>query len=563
MRSKLTIEEMEKLALERNGKCLSKEYINAYSKLEWECNKGHKWGARPFHVKSGSWCPICAREQIANSQKLTIAEMQDLAGNKEGKCLSEKYVNSYTKLTWQCKKGHKWNAVPYAIKRGEWCPTCSHISNITAVDMHEIAKRRGGKCLSNHYKGNHTKLLWECDKGHTWEATPGSIKSGSWCPHCAGTAKLTIKWAQKLAERRGGKCLSKKYINIDTILKWQCDRGHTWHARPINIRLGTWCPLCSPSLGERLCREYLEIIFKKKFPKTKPNWLLNNSGNKMELDGYCEELKLAFEYHGHQHYFNTTRIKNYNLKQRKKDDRLKEELCKKNGLRLLIIPFTIPNDTKQKYIINECKKNGVELPKDIKWIDFKTLNVYRRDELKELQDLAKKRGGKCLSKVYVDSQTKLKWQCNKGHIWEAIPASVKYGRWCRKCAGLEKMTIQDMQDLAENKEGKCLSTEYLNANSKLEWECSKGHKWKATPASIKFSSWCPHCAGTAKLSIQEMRMIAENMQGKCLSKTYTNNKVKLKWQCNKGHTWEAIPDAVKRGTWCPHCAKNKRIKRCG
>jgi len=44
--------------------------------------------------------------------------------------------------------------------------------------------------------------------------------------------KLTIKEMQEIAESRGGKCLSKEYVNNYTKLKWQCDEGHTWKATP-------------------------------------------------------------------------------------------------------------------------------------------------------------------------------------------------------------------------------------------------------------------------------------------------------------------------------------------
>jgi len=49
--------------------------------------------------------------------------------------------------------------------------------------------KRGGKCLSDTYVNNQTKLLLECAEGHQWEAAPNSIKNGSWCPHCARIAK--------------------------------------------------------------------------------------------------------------------------------------------------------------------------------------------------------------------------------------------------------------------------------------------------------------------------------------------------------------------------------------
>src|ERR1700688_2340802 len=50
--------------------------------------------------------------------------MQNLALSRDGKCLSTIYINARNKLLWKCKFGHQWEAVPYAIKAGGWCPQC-------------------------------------------------------------------------------------------------------------------------------------------------------------------------------------------------------------------------------------------------------------------------------------------------------------------------------------------------------------------------------------------------------------------------------------------------------
>ncbi|PKP58873.1 MAG: hypothetical protein CVT88_06570 [Candidatus Altiarchaeales archaeon HGW-Altiarchaeales-1] len=96
---------------------------------------------------------------------------------------------------------------------------------------------------------------------------------------------------------------------------------------------------------------------------------------------------------------------------------------------------------------------------------------------------------------------------------------------------MRKITIEDMQKLAESKRGKCLSTEYVNALTKLKWMCKEGHTWEAIPKCIKSGHWCPYCAGNAKLTIEDMQELAKNNGGKCLSTEYINTRTKLKWQC--------------------------------
>ena len=76
----------------------------------------------------------------------------------------------------------------------------------------------------------------------------------------------------------------------------------------------------------------------KQFTKIRPDWL-----NKLELDGYNDELKLAFEYQGKQH---THFIPHYHRRgesdfiDQVARDTLKRQLCKKNGIQVIEVPYT-------------------------------------------------------------------------------------------------------------------------------------------------------------------------------------------------------------------------------
>jgi len=237
--------------------------------------------------------------------KMTISDMQEIAKGYRGKCLSEKYINSVTKLTWRCKNGHQWEATPHSLHQGNWCPVCAGVQKGTIEGMQKIAEERGGQCLSEQYVGALSKLKWQCKEGHQWEAPPHSLQQGSWCAACAGMRKGTIEEMQTIAKKRGGQCLSLEYINSSTKLIWQCRENHQWEAIPHNVQQGHWCPACGGA---------------------------------------------------------------------------------------------------------------------------------RKGTIEDMQKIAEERDGQCLSEKYINSRSKLKWQCKEGHQWEAAPASIKRGSWCRFCA---------------------------------------------------------------------------------------------------------------------------------
>ncbi len=56
-------------------------------------------------------------------------------------------------------------------------------------DMRKIAEFHGGQCLSDKYLGHSSKLIWECKEGHVWEAIPSSIVQGAWCTNVSCKAE--------------------------------------------------------------------------------------------------------------------------------------------------------------------------------------------------------------------------------------------------------------------------------------------------------------------------------------------------------------------------------------
>eukprot|EP00971_Amphidinium_carterae_P118165 2341176-Amphidinium_carterae.1 len=163
-----------------------------------------------------------------------------------------------------------------------------------------------------------------------------------------------------------------------------------------------------------------------------------------------------------------------------------------------------------------------------------------------MHDVAKKRGGRCLSQEYSNSRALLHWQCSYGHEWRASLASVNYkGTWCPHCsnrvpAGLRvRASLELARELARVRGGLCLSSTCSRVKEKLTWQCSHGHVWKASFASVKAKTWCPQCASNAPLNIDDATAVAKARGGHCLSESYIACNHPLLWQCSCGHVWSA------------------------
>jgi len=167
-------------------------------------------------------------------------------------------------------------------------------------DIKNVITKNDGKLISKKYLGYTIKLKIKCKNNHIFKCCPDKLIQGRWCPYCKFLKlkklfQFTIRDMQNIAKNRGGKCLSEKYKNAHKKLKWECANKHQWYAPYCKISIDQWCPQCHTFIREERCREIFEKIFNNKFPKIRPSWLISPKGFRMELDGYCAKLGLAFE----------------------------------------------------------------------------------------------------------------------------------------------------------------------------------------------------------------------------------------------------------------------------
>ena len=84
-----------------------------------------------------------------------------------------------------------------------------------------MAQKKGGELISKVFLGTEFPLEFKCSKGHIWKVTPERIKYGSWCRKCSvRNFDLTISDINKIAEAKGGKCLSTEYKGTGS--KYKC-----------------------------------------------------------------------------------------------------------------------------------------------------------------------------------------------------------------------------------------------------------------------------------------------------------------------------------------------------
>jgi len=327
----------------------------------WKCKIetcGHIWSASYQNIYiSRTGCPKC----VGNIPK-TIEDYKKI--NTDDTRMIE-YIKSVIPINthisvengWRCRKencNHIWGANYsniYSGKRG--CPKCYKNSFKTIEDYKKInsdKERMIEYILSYIPKTTNIEIknAWRCKKencGHIWTASYRRIYTAEQgCLKCLRKSLRDYKRINTDEKRMIEYIRDDIPKNTKTGAKdgWKCKKencGHIWSASYIGIYLSkSGCPRCSSFKSEKQCREIFEIVMGNSFNKQKPKFLKG-----LEYDGYNENLKLAFEFNGVQHYKyhpHFHKDKEINFKEQIERDKLKIKLSIENNVQLIIVPYT-------------------------------------------------------------------------------------------------------------------------------------------------------------------------------------------------------------------------------
>ena len=151
-----------------------------------------------------------------------------------------------------------------------------------------------------------------------------------------------------------------------------------------------------------------------------------------------------------------------------------------------------------------------------------------------------KKGCKLLTKTYKNSKQKLDYICPKGHSHSISWNSFKAGCRCYHCFGLVKLTIEFVRKEFKKEGYKLLTKVYRNANHKLDYVCSKGHKHQMSWHNWQQGHRCPYCSKKLKYNIDDIRKEFKKEGYTLLTGVYKNVFAKLNYICNRGHISSVI-----------------------
>lgn len=299
-------------------------------------------------------CPKCSVNAMKTTEQ--FKEEANKIHNNMYNYDKVNYKGIFIKVEILCENGHLFMQSPNVHLRGSGCKECQDISRrLTLQEVIEKAEEIHGKLYDYsliEYKSLNEKVKILCKIHGIFEQTLLShIYNQSDCQLCIGNILKTRE--QFIEESISIHSDKYDYSNVDykgkdIKVKILCKiHNFIFEQTPHNHRHGAGCPRCMYK-NETLCVEFLEKITNHPFIKIRPKFL-----NGLELDAYNQDLKLALEYQGQQHYhivdfFNKNE---QGLKDQQDRDLLKKKLCNKERIYLIIVPYFIKD--KQTFIQNE------------------------------------------------------------------------------------------------------------------------------------------------------------------------------------------------------------------
>lgn len=458
------------------------------------------------------------------------------------KCLTHDYI-------WEATIGE-------AYRQAKICKECRNEDNKTWEDY---ANDKKYKILNQ----NNDNATFQCEFEHeSWTTKKSNIRFTN-CKECNGTIISFQNILDKLNKLKFELLNQDEFQTTKTIGEFKCSRGHIWKCQIHNVYSGkSECPECSTNMQESKCKFILETIFNKKFIKTRK---IINTG--LELDMYNEELNLALEYQGIQHYIEHPKHfhKYGGFEEQKERDNYKLNFCINNNINLIIVPYTVKGDKLIEFIYTKLTELNYNIPNysdinwDTKFTDYTMNSDNKNDIFNNMIQYAIDNEGRCLETYYLGYDTKHKFECKKKHKFKfdgrEFIRRQKNKSFCVYCDG-KKVDYEYLVELLYDINMKAVSKEYVdNGKTPFTIACNKCNtEFTSVWDNLKqrqVKNGCNNCN-----KIKEINEKLKKIEYEFVDLIYIDAKTNNNYTCPNGHIVNKCWNTIKvQKNKCKECAK--------
>jgi DNA-directed RNA polymerase subunit RPC12/RpoP len=266
---------------------------------------------------------------------------------KEGyELLTEVYENKYTRLDYVCSRDHKHNThwKLWNSSQKVRCPYCYGNAKLKIEFIRTEFAKEDYILLTTVYEGNKQKLEYVCPNGHQRFITWNDWSQGKRCPCFSNQMRPTIEFIRAEFAKEGYVLLTTVYENARQKLEYICPRGHKHFVRwnKWNSKRKQRCPFCSNtgvSKWEKTVKSFLTESNINHISNDRKQLLNPETGYNLELDIWMPKLNKAIECNGVYWHEREEAIVR---------DKIKKQLCKDQGIDLLVITDKEWNDNTDK-----------------------------------------------------------------------------------------------------------------------------------------------------------------------------------------------------------------------
>lgn len=505
------------------------------------------------------------------------------------------YERNNSKIAVKCDIcGWEWTPIPYSLLKGHGCPKCARVKQKTHAEfVEELQSQRDDVVLIGRYVKALEKAKFRCLKcGHEWNVTPAHILSGRGCPACAlsrrgASQRLTMElFLERLHEIDPNLVVRKgvEYRNNRTRMPLRFKAcGYEYEITPHDVLHSRGCPNC-----HRACTSFLEQFIYHSFVRVLgESKVLSRDKTAIgaELDIYIPELKAAIEpgsWYWHK-----------NLVAR---DRKKHRICNEKGIKLVTIYDHYDNETLpfDNCFVTDCdlahvsnRNKLIDMTKRL-FSEFGLDSILDTDEWVKIRKRAKMDSRRMTTEEfkeelfginykirvvgeYTKANDRIKVQCKTcNHTWNAIPASLRLGVGCPKCAGVLQLTHdQFVARLRVLQPDLIPLTEYINTKEKVVVKCKVcGYVWSTQPYHLTATSprqrtGCPKCSGRGRRTPDEFVAEIANLSPAIkIIGTFVGRNKPILVQCAEcNRIWHAWPGSLLKGGGCKVCKSKQAIRQ--